>query len=114
MPTQKSVDLRVREQVVLEADGSVRRDERTAAALRTREGAAGVGRDEPLEAGQAEGVATQQDLRVDEARLLTDRTRQVVVGDLFRLVSASMIDRIHVRHRKFSLTCELRKAATTV
>ena len=114
MPSQKSIDLRVREQVVLEANGSVRRDERAATALRAREGPAGVGRDESLEARQAEGVAAQQDLRVYEARLLTDRTSQIVVRHLFWLVSASMIDRVYVRHRKFSLTCELRKTATGV
>ena len=99
MPTKQTIDLRVREQVVLEADRSVRRNERTASALRAGEGTAGVRRDEALEARQAEGVATQQDLRVYEAWFLTDRTRQIVVGHLFRLVSATMIDGVYVRHR---------------
>ena len=70
------------------------------AALRAGEGAASVRRDEALEARQAERVAAQQYLRRLEARLLANWTCQVVVGHLFRLVLAAVVDGVHVRHRK--------------
>ena len=98
MTTQQTVDLRVREQVILEADGSVRRDEGAVATLGAGEGAASVGRDEPFQTTQTEGVAAQQNLRRLEAGLLADRARQEILGHLFGVVFAAVVDGVDVRH----------------